>query len=197
MAGREPPQPNHFSGHSNYVPPVQHQEHDHLQHSAEMLPAWGNGQFDGEWERRPLAAGNGGATAAQGTTQDPHHFDVENHDMVLNYPPPPGDPAVQHMYPNGGFVQGPPEHEQVNFIENQRNGYAPQGIEPGFVQAGFPDIPAHQAPIFGQPARENLRQLVTRYVLYRGSEVDMVQMEPGFIAGRYRVVIVLDMADFP
>ena len=48
-----------------------------------MLPAWGNGQLEGEWEGEPLAAGNGGAV--RGTPQDPHRLNVEN----LNYPPPP------------------------------------------------------------------------------------------------------------
>ncbi|KAH9960677.1 hypothetical protein BC827DRAFT_386538 [Russula dissimulans] len=76
-----------------------------------MPPAWGNGQFEGEWEGGPLAAaGNGGTNAAP---QDPHHVNTENYAMI-NYPPPPGDPAVQHMYPNGRSVQGPPEHEVLN-----------------------------------------------------------------------------------
>jgi len=36
MAGREPPQANHFSEPSKYVPPVQRQQHSHLQHIAEV-----------------------------------------------------------------------------------------------------------------------------------------------------------------
>jgi len=114
MAGRdsESQQTNRFSGHSEYGPPVQRQQHSRLQHSAEILPAWGNGQLEGEWEGEPLAAMNGGVV--QGTLQGPHHFNAENYDTV-NYPPSPGDPAMQYTYPNGSFIQRTREYEQVIF----------------------------------------------------------------------------------
>jgi len=105
------------------------------------------------------------------------------------------------MCPNEGFAQRPGEHEQVIFPENQPNGvldYAPSGVEPGLNQTAFPDAPAHPGPPApDQPAGENLRRLASRYVRDPASRVHMLRMEPGFTAGRYRVVIVLDMADFP
>ena len=42
---------------------------------------------------------------------------------------------------------------------------------------------------------ENLRRLASRYVHHPDSQVEMVRMEPGS-AGRNKVVIVLEMADF-
>jgi len=127
------------------------------------------------------------------------------------------------MYPNGGFAQRPREHEQVispvcssfssriysclnlSLQENQPNdmfAYAPPGFEPDPNQAAFPNVPAHPAPpVLDQQAgagdSENLRRLASRYVRHPASQVYMIQMEPGFAAGRYKVVIVLDMADFP
>jgi len=61
------------------------------------MPAWGNGQLEGEWEGEPLITGNTGAV--QGTPQDPHHLNAENYDMV-NYPPPPG---VSNCIPECSF----------------------------------------------------------------------------------------------
>ena len=46
-----------------------------------------------------------------------------------------------------------------------------------------------------QQAAENLRRLASRCVHHPGSQVDVVQMEPG-TAGRYKVVIVLEVTDF-
>ncbi|KAI9464772.1 hypothetical protein F5148DRAFT_1376885 [Russula earlei] len=112
---------------------------------------------------------------------------------TVNYPPLPGDRAVPYV----GLAQGILAPEQVKFPEDEGNdhfNYAPQGIEPGRTQAGLPDGLAHQAPAFDQPTREHLRRLAGSYVHHPGSQVDMVQMEPGF-AGRYRVVIILDMTD--
>ena len=55
----------------------------------------------------------------------------------------------------------------------------------------------HQPP-FALPSQSttvNLRRLAGRYLNHPDSQVDMVRMEPGS-AGRYKVVIVLEMADF-
>ncbi|KAI9464770.1 hypothetical protein F5148DRAFT_173527 [Russula earlei] len=146
------------------------------------------GQF--EWEDVPLPVRNG---TMHGTLQDPYHTtNLANYGMV-NYPPPPGDHAV----PQIGLAQGNLAPGQENFPENEGDGhfnYAPQGRELGHTQAELPDGLAYQAPAFGQPTRENLRRLASRYVHHPGSQVDMVQMEPGFM-GRYRVVIILDMTD--
>jgi len=82
--------------------------------------------------------------------------------------------------------------------ENQGNvsfGYVPQGIVLGPTQAALPDPSAHRTPTLGQPAAENFQRLANRYVNHPDSQVVMVRMEPGS-AGRYQVVIVLEMADF-
>jgi hypothetical protein len=80
---------------------------------------------------------------------------------------------------------------------NNNLGYAPQVIVPPVldpIQAAFPNLPPHQAAA-GQPAAENLRRLAIRYVHHPDSQVDMVRMEAG-TAGRYKVVIVLEIVDF-
>ena len=82
--------------------------------------------------------------------------------------------------------------------DNQGNnsfGGASLGVVQGPTQAAFPDPLAHQNPGPCQPAAENLRRLASRYVLHPDSQIDMVRMEPGS-AGRYKVVIVLEMSDF-
>ena len=53
----------------------------------------------------------------------------------------------------------------------------------------------HQIPAFGEPATEILRRLANRYLNLPETQVDMVRMEPGQ-AGRIRVVITLELADF-
>jgi len=73
-------------------------------------------------------------------------------------------------------------------------GYAPRGIVPGPTQTAFPNPSTHQPHALDQPAVENLRRLASRYVHHPDSKVDMVRMEPG-TAGRYKVVIELDMTD--
>jgi hypothetical protein len=81
--------------------------------------------------------------------------------------------------------------------EQQANdifGYAPQDDVPGTIQAAFPDPSVHHASA-GQPAAENLRRLASRYVHHPDSRVDIVRMEAA-TTGRYKVVIVLEMADF-
>jgi hypothetical protein len=84
-------------------------------------------------------------------------------------------------------------------LENQGNvsfGYVPQGMVPGSTQVAFPGPSSgHRTPVFGQPAGENLRRLASHYVNHPDSQVGMVHMEPGS-ADRYKVVIVLEMADF-
>ena len=74
-------------------------------------------------------------------------------------------------------------------------GYAPQGVVPGPTQATFPGPSARRAPVLAQPAAENLRRLASRCVHHPDSQVDVVRMEPG-TGGRYKVEIVLEMADF-
>ena len=90
-------------------------------------------------------------------------------------------------------------HSQLRLSpqENQENdsfGYVPQGVVPGPTQA-LPDPSAHRAPAVGQPAAENLRRLGNHYVNHPDSQVNVIRVEPGS-AGRYKVVIVLEMADF-
>ena len=78
---------------------------------------------------------------------------------------------------------------------NDHLGYAPRDVVPGPAQAAFPDPPAQRPRTPGQPTVENLRRLASRYVHHPDSQVDMFLIEPGS-AGRYRVVIVLEMTDF-
>ncbi|KAI9512768.1 hypothetical protein F5148DRAFT_734032 [Russula earlei] len=210
---REPHHANHFSGDPILPCTIPCQQDNRVSHGPAFLPAGGDRQFEGqlEWEDVPLLVRNG---TMHGTLPDPYHTtNLANYGMV-NYPPPPGvstilhvvsinkysyQPPQDHAVPHVGLAQGILAPEQVHFPENEGNGhfhfnYAPQGAEPEHTQAGLPDGLAHQAPAFGQPTRENLRRLASRYVHHPGSQVDMVQMEPGFM-GRYRVVIILDMAD--
>lgn len=82
--------------------------------------------------------------------------------------------------------------------ENQgRNpfGNALQDVQvvPDTTRAALPD--PSDAPALGQPAAENLRRLASRYLNHPDSQIDMVRIEPGS-PGRYKVVIVLEMADF-
>ena len=63
------------------------------------------------------------------------------------------------------------------------------------TRAALPDPPAARQPALGQSTVDNLRRLANRYVNHPESQIDMVRMEPGS-AGRYKVVIVLEMADF-
>ena len=63
------------------------------------------------------------------------------------------------------------------------------------TRAALPDPSAHRGLALGQPTAENLRRLASRYLNHPDSQIDMVRMEPGS-AGRYKVVIVLEMADF-
>ena len=74
-------------------------------------------------------------------------------------------------------------------------GYAPQGVVPSPTQATLPGPSAHRAPVPAQAAAENLRRLASRCVHHPDSQVDVVRMEPG-TAGRYKVVIVLEMTNF-
>ena len=74
-------------------------------------------------------------------------------------------------------------------------GYAPQGVVPGPIQAAFPGWSTHHLAA-GQPAAESLRRLASRYVHHPDSQVDMVRLEAGTV-GRYKVVIVLEMAEVP
>ena len=84
--------------------------------------------------------------------------------------------------------------------ENQGSdpfGNALQGVQvvPDPTRAALPDSSVHRAPALGQSTADNLRRLASRYLNHPDSQIDVVRMEPGS-AGRYRVVIVLEMADF-
>ena len=81
------------------------------------------------------------------------------------------------------------------YQENDIFGYDPQRVLPARTQAPFPNPSAHQAPALDRPAAETLRRLASRYLQHPDSQIDMIRMEPG-TPGRYRVVIVLEMADF-
>lgn len=100
-------------------------------------------------------------------------------------------PVRSNISPSHSFISFSPQENQVN----GRSGYAPQGVvEPSPPQAAFPGSSAHLPPALGQPREENLRRLASRYVQHPGAQIDMVLMAPGS-AGRYQVVIILEMVD--
>jgi len=108
------------------------------------------------------------------------------------------DSAAPCVYPSVGVGHSAPEREQFICPENRVNGrssYTPQGVvEPSPPQAAFPGSSVHLPPALGQPREENLRRLANRYVQHPGAQIDMVLMEPGS-AGRYQVVIILEVVD--
>jgi len=198
MANIEQQQDNHLPGDS--FPHSAPRDNHH----AEIFPAHNNGQLDRHWEGTPPTVANG---AVHGALQGPHQIDRANYGVKFyNDNPPPGAGnhinhtnfhAAPFMYHNVGLVQGVPDHEQVIAPETQYNGpfcHPPQGVMPGLIQAGFADPSSQQAHPSGQPTAENLRRVASRYLHHPGSWVDMVRMGPGS-AGRYQVVIVLEMAD--
>ncbi|KAI0289552.1 hypothetical protein BC826DRAFT_1106912 [Russula brevipes] len=91
-----------------------------------------------------------------------------------------------------------PPQTQFNAPEGQEHGHfghAPQHVAPGTARAAFPDPFSHQIPAPEPQAAEHLRLLVDRYLRHPVSQVDMLCIEPG-VAGRFKVVMVLDVADF-
>jgi len=110
------------------------------------------------------------------------------------------DVAIPYTYSNvePAHWQGIPEHMRTMFRENPGNDYfgrAPKDVVPGPTQATSSNPSTHRAADFGQPAAEKLRRLASRYIHHPDSQVDMVRMEPGS-AGRYKVVIELEMVNF-
>ena len=86
-----------------------------------------------------------------------------------------------HIFSTGTPVQG-----------NEGNGYGPQGVVRDPIQVPLFNPLVQQG--LAQPAAENLRRLASRYVHHPDSQVGMVRVEAG-PAGRYKVVIVLEIAD--
>ncbi|KAH9992010.1 hypothetical protein BJV74DRAFT_795886 [Russula compacta] len=193
------PQAHHFPGDS-FPRTVPRLRDPHVPHNDGAFPATGNGQPECQWEDVPPAIRNG---AMQGRLQDPYHINVANY-RIAHYPPLPGGPTAPYMHVNVELDQGGPEREEAIYPldlspqgnqENEIFGYDPQRLLPGSTQAAFPNPSAHQAPALDRPAAENLRRLASRYLQHPDSQIDMIRMEPGS-AGRYRVVIVLEMAGF-
>jgi len=185
----EPQQANHLPGDSFPRSIVRRGPQHH--HTLQIPGAASSSQLEGQWEDvlRPSVTVK---RAVQGTLQDPQHRNIYYPDL-----PERQDPTIPFIYPN----QGVPEQHQVIFPENQNNhfGYAPRDdghLVPGPSQPTVPGPSAYRAPPPGQQsATEDLRQLASRCVHYPSSQVDMVRMEPS-TAGRFKVVIVLEMAGF-
>jgi hypothetical protein len=93
------------------------------------------------------------------------------------------------MYPPHLLLQEIPGH---NYFQAD---YALQLLVPGPAGAELPDPRAYNAPVLDYQLADNLRRLARRYLDHPNSQVDMVRMEPGH-AGRFKVVITLDTADF-
>jgi hypothetical protein len=68
-------------------------------------------------------------------------------------------------------------------------------VAPGLAQAAILDPLLHDALPPDEAAADNLRRLAIRFLRHPDSQVDMVRMEPG-AAGRFKVVISLETADF-
>jgi hypothetical protein len=91
-----------------------------------------------------------------------------------------------------------PQHLLLQEIQGYNHfqvDYAPQLPVPGPARAELPDLWAYDAPVRDYPPLDNLRRLARRYLDHPDLQVDMVHMEPGH-AGRFKVVITLDTADF-
>jgi len=193
------PQANHLPG--NWFPrSIAHPQHNnHVLHNAGVPPTASGGQLEGQWEH-VLPASSVENDVVQGALQDPQHINVTNYG-IADYPELPGVSeylTVPYTYSNIGLGQGVPQRDEVIFQENQGNdraSYAPQGVVPGPTQPTLPGPSAHRTPVLDQQAAENLRRLASRCVHHPDSQVDVVRMEPG-TAGRYKVVIVLEMIDF-
>jgi len=191
----EPQQADHLPGDllPRFIAP---QQHNPVLRNAEILPATSRVQLEGQWEDvvPPAVRVHGAVQENQDTPQDRQYLNVANHHLV-DYREIRDEHVVPYIYPNIGLAQDfrpdPPQDHQGN----HRVGYAPRGIVPGPTQSAFPDPSTHYPHALGQPVVENLRRLASRYVHHPDSKVDMVQMEPG-TAGRYKVVIVLEMSDF-
>jgi len=164
---------------------IRHQQDHQVLHTDGILPAITNGQLEHQWRDVPLANGRG------------PQLRITNQSLA-DYPDYPGDSAAPCVYPSVGVGHSAPEREQFICPENRVNGrssYTPQGVvEPSPPQAAFPGSSVHLPPALGQPREENLRRLANRYVQHPGAQIDMVLMEPGS-AGRYQVVIILEVVD--
>ncbi|KAH9973704.1 hypothetical protein BGW80DRAFT_1305917 [Lactifluus volemus] len=96
-----------------------------------------------------------------------------------------------------GFPQGFPAQPE-DIVHGPHGIYhldhaAPDVPLAGPAQAAFPDPLFYHAPPPDQA--ENLRRFASRFLRNPNSQVHMVRMELG-PAGRYRIVISLDTADF-
>ncbi|KAI0245451.1 hypothetical protein BJV78DRAFT_1365354 [Lactifluus subvellereus] len=149
----------------------------------------------GVYDDVPLPVEN---MAIQDQAQRLHNVDKAHYYEV---PPPPAHPAVPYDLGVNNYARpvqgvqaqaqvfGPPAPIQGNGIVP----YVPQRAEAGPYQA-FPDDLPYQAPPDARQA-ENLRRLASRYLHHPNSQVDMIRMEQD-LAGRPKVVIILDMDDF-
>ncbi|KAH9975647.1 hypothetical protein BJV74DRAFT_888758 [Russula compacta] len=185
----EPHQANHSS--------ARRQTRHRARPNTDVLPAAANSQFEGHGESTPQQVMD--VVGPVTRLQDPHHIDIAYHGVVDYHPQPLGDGALPYVFPNVGLGQGVLPQLQPNVTENRGHvpfGYGIQNPAPGPAQAAFPGPFAHdhRMPAQGQPAREDLRRLASRYMHHPDSQVDMVRMEP-HASGRCKVVIILETAN--
>ncbi|KAH9968315.1 hypothetical protein BGW80DRAFT_1339041 [Lactifluus volemus] len=147
----------------------------------------------------------------QGHPQDPYYIDEVHHDMPVpvgyyHHPqgPQPVDPAVPYVYHDARVAQDilvQPQAIQFRVapeIQGYNHFQVDQALQlpvPGPAGAELPDPWVYNAPVRDYPPPDNLRRLARRYLDYPDSQVDMVCIEPGH-AGRFKVVITLETADF-
>jgi len=89
---------------------------------------------------------------------------------------------------------------QLDLFPQQDNNFGhhgPRGLGPT-AHAALPGPPIHRVSVLGQLAVDTMRRLASRCIHHPNSRVDAVRMEPGTtVTGRDKVVIVLEMIDFP
>jgi hypothetical protein len=74
-------------------------------------------------------------------------------------------------------------------------GYAAPHVAPDRDQAAFPGAQVNHGPPPDHLAAENLRWLLSHFLHHPDSQIILVHMEPG-AAGRFRIIISLEMVDF-
>ncbi|KAI0248288.1 hypothetical protein BJV78DRAFT_1237287 [Lactifluus subvellereus] len=165
--------------------------HDCIQQNARIQPAVGEGPLQVHLEDNLLPVEN---PSIQDQVQHLCYIDRARYDEM--------DHPLHHKLFNhhAGLVHDVQAQAQVlnpPIPEIQGNGifaYAPQGVAAG-PDGALPDAWPDRVPAPGPPGAEILRCLASYYLHHPDAQVDMVRMEPG-PAGRFKVMIMLEMANF-
>ncbi|KAI0248281.1 hypothetical protein BJV78DRAFT_1156599 [Lactifluus subvellereus] len=199
MALVEPQQANHLPE-NTFPRPLVPQRHDRVQQSARILPATGDGQCQVHVEDNSLPVEK---VPIQDQVQHLRYLDRARYNGMDYVPLPQAYPAVPNNLDfnnHAGLVHDVGAQAEALMLpvpEIQGNdifAYIPQDATAG-LHGAFPDARPDQAPTLGPPGAEILRRLASYYLHHPNAQVDMVRMEPG-PAGRFKMMIMLEMADF-